>query len=118
MDQYNIPNENNKLTREAQRVERIRQYLTQNLASDLHATTVAKKFRISLSSFHHLFKKYQGQSYHKYLEEIRMNKALALLQTEGIRIKEVMYATGYRNRSTFGNAFRKKFKNAPGYFKK
>lgn len=88
------------------------------MAADLHVLSVAQKFKLSISSFHHIFKKYQGQSYRKYLEEIRINKASDLLQTEGIRIKEVMYATGYKNRTTFNNAFKKRFKQPPSYFKK
>lgn len=113
-----IRHENNELTRGKQRVENIKVYLSKNLASDLHVHSVAEKFKLSISSFHHLFKKYQGQPYRKYLEEIRINKAFNLLKTEGIRIKEVMYATGYKNRSTFNNAFKKRFKHPPGYFKK
>ena len=116
--QNEIPNDTNKLSREAERVERIKRYLLENLPSDLHAVSVAEKFKLSISSFHHLFKKYHGQPYRKYLEEIRINKASELLHTEGIRIKEVMYTTGYKNRATFNNAFKKKFKHPPGYFKK
>jgi AraC-like DNA-binding protein len=46
-----------------------------------------------------------------------MDKALQLLK-EGKWIKEVIPATGYKNRSTFNNAFIKAFKHPPSYFKK
>ena len=115
---YEIPEHTPPLKREAKRIENIRLYLSENVSTDLHTYTVAKKFRLSISSLHHLFKKHQGQSYRQYLETIRMNKAWALLQTQGISIKEVMYACGYKNRNTFNNAFKKRFRFPPGHFKK
>ncbi len=100
------------------KVENIKRFVSQNLSGNLHAGVVAKKFKLSSSSLHHLFKKYEAQSYRVYLEEVRMNKARELLNVEGIRIKEVMYATGYKNRNTFNNAFKKAFRHPPGHFKK
>ena len=103
---------------EYSRVEQVKRYVSKNIASDLSASTVAEKFELSISSLQHLFKKYQGQSYHQYLEDSRMKKAFDLITKEGKRISEAMYATGYHNRSTFNNAFKKKFKHRPGHFRK
>jgi AraC-like DNA-binding protein len=46
-----------------------------------------------------------------------MEKALQLLK-EGKWVKEVMDATGYKNRGTFNHAFKKRYRFPAGFFKK
>ena len=99
------------------RVEKVKEYVLENLAGDLRITTVCKKFNLNKFTLQHIFKAQQKETYHEYVERIRMNKALQLLQ-EGKWVKEVMPATGYRNWSTFEKAFKRRFKYAPVFFKK
>ncbi|MEO6134159.1 MAG: AraC family transcriptional regulator [Ginsengibacter sp.] len=99
------------------RIERIKIYINETLSGDLRATTVSQKFELSVSTLLHLFQQQQKQSYHQYVEDVRMGKAFYLVQ-QGKRVKEVIHATGYKNRSTFYNAFKKKFKHPPRYFSK
>jgi len=99
------------------RVERVKEYVSANLATDLSIGTVAKKFELNKTTLRHLFKKQQHESYHDYVERMRMTKALQLLK-EGKWIKEVMPATGYRNWSTFDRAFKRRYKYPPAFFKK
>ncbi len=99
------------------RVERIKEYAEANLGRDLSARTVAAKFDLNEGTFRHLFQKEEGETYHIYVERMRLTKALQLLR-EGKWVKEVMAATGYKNRGTFNNAFKKRYKHSPGFFKK
>jgi len=69
-----IQGDANELFSEYNRVELIKKYITDNIKSDLHATIISKRFELSVSSLQHLFKIYEGQSYHRYLEDIRMKK--------------------------------------------
>lgn len=108
----------NEPFQEYSRVEQVKKYISENIAKDLSASIVSQRFELSVSSLQHLFKKYQGQSYHQYVEEVRMSKALYLITREGKRINEAMYATGYKNRSTFRAAFKKKFNLRPSLFRK
>jgi AraC family transcriptional regulator, regulatory protein of adaptative response / methylphosphotriester-DNA alkyltransferase methyltransferase len=112
---YNLKNSKNY---EINRLERITKYISDNLQSDLKARVVAEHFMLSISSLQLLFKKYYGQSYHRCLEEIRIQKAFDLISNEGKRVQEAMYATGYKHKSTFNKAFRKIFLHSPGYYKK
>jgi two-component system, response regulator YesN len=100
------------------RLEKIRQYLSENLENDLSLAIVADKFELSVSSLKNMFKTYEGKSYHQYVTDIRMEKAFELITKEGQRIQQVMYATGYHYKSTFNKAFIKKFKHRPGYFQR
>lgn len=113
-----IKNEANEILREQSRVEKIRQYIADHLATDLSATAVATKFGLSISSLQHIFKRHQQQTYQRYLEETRMMKAFELITKEGNRVQEAMYATGYNYKSTFNKAFKRRFKHPPGYFQK
>ena len=117
MDEKDSTQPLNKRDRDAKRVAQIKQYLVNHINSDLRIMTISRKFGLSISAVYHIFKKYQGQSYHQYVESLRMREAFALLQATGARVKEVMYATGYTNRSTFNAAFKRMFGIAPGYFK-
>lgn len=110
--------ESNELFQEYSRVEQVKKYISENIAGNLSASIVSQRFELSISSLQHLFKKYEGQTYHQYLEDIRMKTAFFLITKEGKRISEAMYATGYHNRPTFNEAFKKKFKHPPGHFRK
>ena len=99
------------------RVERVKEYVSANLAGDLSLGAVAEKCGLNKTTLRHVFKKEQHESYRNFVERKRMEKALQLLK-EGKWVKEVMPATGYKNRSTFNNAFIKAFKHPPSHFKK
>jgi AraC-type DNA-binding domain-containing proteins len=113
-----IKNKEIEVLRDQSRVEKIRQYIADHLATDLSAATVAQTFGLSISSLQHIFKRYQQQTYQHYLEETRMTKAFELITQEDKRINEAMYATGYNNRVTFNIAFKKRFKHSPRHFKR
>jgi two-component system response regulator YesN len=98
------------------RVERIKEYVQANLSGDLRAGTVAGKFGMNETTLRHLFQKQEDESFRGYVERMRMMKALQLL-SEGKWVKEVIREAGYKNRSTFNNAFKKRFKHTPGFFK-
>jgi len=88
-----------------------------NLTADLSAGSVAQKFGLNESTLRYLFQSQEDESFHTYVERIRMNKAVQLL-AEGKWVKEAMREVGYKNRGTFNNAFKKRFKHTPGSFKK
>ena len=115
-NQNQIPIAENKNFHGGHRVKKIKRYLSDNMESDLSILTIAEKFEISTSSLRHIFKKYTNQSYHQYIEEIRMKKAYYLIRKQGKWVKEAMDATGYKYRSTFNAAFKKRFKYPPGHF--
>jgi AraC-like DNA-binding protein len=99
------------------RVEKVKEYVSENLAGDLRIITVSEKFNLNKSTLQHIFKEQQKETYREYVERMRMDKALHLLK-EGKWVKEVSLATGYNNRVAFYKAFKKRFQYAPGYFKK
>ncbi|HCN84942.1 MAG TPA: hypothetical protein DIT07_15195 [Sphingobacteriaceae bacterium] len=99
------------------RVEKVKEYVFENLAGDLRITTACKKFDLNKFTLQHIFKEQQKETYCEYVERIRMEKALHLLK-EGKWVKEVIPATGYRNWSTFDRAFKRRYTYPPAFFKK
>ena len=112
----NIENEDELLHWQS-RLERIKEYVLANLAADLSTGTVAGKFGLNEATLRHLFQRQQHESYHDYVERRRMTKALQLL-SEGKWVKEVIRAVGYKNKSTFNDAFKKRYRYPASYFKK
>ncbi|HVZ96688.1 MAG TPA: AraC family transcriptional regulator [Chitinophagaceae bacterium] len=106
-----------RVIRERNRLKEIINYVEANIDTNLQGRTVAEKCNVSVSTLFHLFKKHHRLSFHTYVEMQRMDKALHLLQNAGMSVKEVMYATGYKNKKTFNKAFKKKFRYTPGHFK-
>ena len=99
------------------RVEKVKEYVSENLAGDLRITTVCKEFDLNKFTLQHIFKEQQKETYRGYVERMRMEKAFQLL-IEGKWVKEVFPATGYKNWSTFSRAFKKRYEYPPAFFKK
>ena len=78
---------------------------------------MGEHFEMSVSSLEHLFKENLEQTYHQYVEDIRMMRAFDLISKEGMRVQQAMYATGFKYKSTFNRCFKRKFGHAPSYFK-
>lgn len=97
-------------------VTKIASYLSEHIHESLKVSDVAAIFKLSTSTIQRLFKNHLHQTFQHYLEDMRMTKAMNLVK-QGLRIKEVMYATGYKYRSTFNKAFLKKYNHPPGYFR-
>jgi two-component system response regulator YesN len=99
------------------RVEKVKEYVSENPGDDLHITTVCEKFNLNKFTLQRIFREQQEETYRGFVERIRMDKALQLLK-EGKWVNEVMDATGYKNRGTFNRAFKKRYQLPAKFFKK
>jgi AraC-like DNA-binding protein len=98
------------------RVDRIKEYVSANLGNDLRMATVCRELQMNKYTLQHIFTPRQKETFHQYVERLRMEKALQLL-AEGKWIKEVINAIGYNNRVTFNKAFKKRFHHTANYYK-
>lgn len=117
-EQRHIRRGGNITKREKYRMDNILGYIEKNLAADLSASVMAGEFKLSVSTIEHLFKKYYQKTYHKFVEEKRIRKAFELISADGRSVKEAIYATGYKNRTTFNAAFKRRYKHPPGYYRR
>jgi len=90
---------------------------------DLIATTLREstpsvvqlieRFQLSRRQLERLFKKHTGRELGGFLLERRMQRALNLLHSSEIPIKQVAYELGYRHPSSFARAFQRRFGMTP-----
>ncbi|HBF15200.1 MAG TPA: hypothetical protein DDW30_05890 [Clostridiales bacterium] len=64
-----------------------------------------------------LFKAETGQTLHQYLENIRMEAAVAMLNSSNYNINEISEYIGYNDRRTFSEAFKRKFGDSPSRYR-
>jgi AraC-like DNA-binding protein len=90
----------------------IRRYLEdhyQNTTLD----DLIEKFGHNMNYFNRLIKNHTGMTYSRFLQNIRLEKAEALLKTTGFTVEEIAQQSGYENVSYFYKIFQKKFDMTP-----
>jgi DNA-binding NtrC family response regulator len=73
-------------------ISRAVRYISENFASHLRLSRIARESAMSLSSFERTFKKEMGTTYTKFLNRFRISKAAGMLEGESLSIGEVAFA--------------------------
>ena len=79
---------------------------------------LASRLYISRDYLRHLFGEYAGQSPIKYILEVRLKKAQALLADKNLHIGEVAAKCGFEDVYYFSRLFRKMTGQTPSHFRK
>ena len=88
-------------------VERAREYIRNNFGDDeLTLNVVASKVNVSPNHLSALFSQ-AGQTFVKYLTDVRMNRARELLKCTNKRSGEISEEVGYKNPHYFSYLFKK-----------
>ena len=91
----------------------IRQYLDKNYYKKITVADVAAKFHLSKNYMRNLFVKYFEVSPKKYLQDIRMERASALLLETDLSIGAVALSVGYEDALLFSKMFARHFSLPP-----
>ncbi len=90
-------------------VETARQYILENYENeDLTLNSVASHVNVSPSHLSALFSQKTGQTFVKYLTNVRMDKARELLKCTNMRSNEISEEVGYKDSHYFSYLFKKK----------
>lgn len=81
-------------------------YIAENYEKSLGLEDCARQFHISSNYISRMFKKHTGVSFITYVNKLRINKALELLQDSDLPIKEIAYKVGYNNLNYFYKTFK------------
>lgn len=85
----------------------IKQYIMEHLAEQISLQSVCRKFGVSQTYLSKLFRKYENQSFNRYLTMERMEKATALMKEDPqIFVKDVAVMVGYADQFYFSRIFR------------
>jgi len=84
-------------------------------ASDLPLTVgeIAREACLSPFHFHRLFSAYTGETPHRYLRRLRLERARAMLRTGTASVTEVATWCGFESATSFSTAFRREFGCSP-----
>lgn len=99
-------------------IERAKQYIQENYQdSALSVEQICRYLHMSPAYFSTMFKKMTGQTYVNYLTEIRLNKAVELLNMTDDKTYVIASKVGYQEQNYFSYVFKKKFGVSPTKFR-
>ena len=90
-----------------------REYLHANLRGKITVPTMARDFCLSPQYFGEVFKRETGLSIKEYQRNLRMEKAMELLQSTAMSITEVADAVGLEDLAYFSRLFKLRFGISP-----
>lgn len=97
---------------------RIIEYMKENYSDpDFYMTSLVEEFGLSDKTIAKLIKGYLNMTFSEYLEELRLQKALHLLDHTDNSIKQVAASSGFSSENTFFKVFKRKFGISPGNYR-
>lgn len=100
------------------RINRVFEYIDENLNSDLSLETVAALAFFSPFHFHRIFKFITDETLNKYVTRRRIEKSALDLLHKNITATEISHNLGYSDISAFSKAFKKYYGLSPTEFRK
>ena len=101
----------------SRRIEKVNEYIKQNLYQKIQLKDVADLVNMSESAFSHFFKKRTNSSFSDYITDLRLGHAARLLIETERSISEVCFDSGFNNVSNFNRTFKKKLGFTPSMFR-
>lgn len=99
-------------------MEKAKQYIQDNYQDPgLSVEQICRYLHMSPAYFSTMFKKATGQTYINYLTELRLNKAVELLNTTDDKTYVIAAQVGYQEQNYFSYVFKKKFGVSPTKFR-
>jgi AraC-like DNA-binding protein len=100
------------------RFEALKKMLRENVENGMRVSEMAAMAGLSRSHFARLFKEREGMSPREYLEDLRLKKALTLLYSRRLSVKEIAYSCGIADVNYFCRLFRKHTGMSPGEYRR
>jgi len=110
------PNEKPRIAgsrRDCERANEIAYILESRFLERLSLTELASVAGLSIFHTCRVFRRARGTSIHRYLQEIRLRHALALLLGTQLSVAQIAADTGFANQGHLGNIFRRRFGVTP-----
>ena len=102
-------------SRDKKMIEKLRQIVLENLSNEQFGVEeLTKTYGLSRSQLHRKLKKINGKSISQFIREIRLQKALELLQKDVSTVSEIAYQVGFSSPTYFNTCFREYFGFPPG----
>lgn len=104
------------ITRSAVRIHRSIQFIQANFYHPLSVSQLANQAAMSPSHYAHSFRQVAGVSPMRYLRDVRLDKARALLLGGSLRASEVAASVGFESTTHFAREFKRRFDTSPAEY--
>jgi AraC-like DNA-binding protein len=104
--------------RDADSIQQAMRYLRDHAARTVSVDEVARHVAMSPSHFAHCFRAVARTSPMRYLKQVRLQNARALLVADGLRVNEAAARVGYESASHFTRDFKSYFGAAPAEYQR
>ena len=86
--------------------QKILDYISENYARDISLNDLAGIVNYSISNVSTMFSRFIDTNFKKYLDGIRVNKAIEMLKTDDLNITDIAMRCGFNNVRTFNSVFK------------
>jgi two-component system response regulator YesN len=117
LDEYLTANQETGKTA-SHAVAKAKDFIHRNSDQDLSLDLVAEHVFLSPVYFCRLFKEQAGESFTRYVNRVKVDRARELLRTSGRKVYEVAHAVGYRDVKYFYRMFRRYTGLTPSEYRK
>lgn len=105
-------------SKELQRIQNIIEYVNRHYTEKITLEQMAKNEYMSASYLSHFFKARMGITFQEFLNYVRLNKAIALMNKSSDNIGNIALDCGFANVKSFNNAFREAYGTTPGEYRR
>jgi AraC family transcriptional regulator len=99
------------------RINRVFDFIDENLDSDLSLTTISEIAFFSPFHFHRIFKFIAGETLNEYVNRKKIEKSTSDLLHKNLTTSEIAHKYGFSDNSSFSRAFKRYFGISPTVFK-
>lgn len=110
-------NENKTLPSKQDRFMQVLLYIEQNYAMELTLSLLTEKFQWSERHFQRLFKQHTNQSFHNYLQSLRIRKSCEQLRNSQLKISRIAESVGYKDINSFIGLFKRMIGQTPSSYR-
>lgn len=96
----------------------IEEYIEKNYAYNITLQSIAGKFNIDYFYLSRKFVSHFDMSFRKFINKVRMEKAMELIKKSDYKLKDIAELVGYENYESFSKTFNKHFGKTPTDFMK
>ncbi|MGO4270050.1 response regulator [Paenibacillus sp. TAF58] len=98
-------------------IQAAEQFILDNYMYDINLTMLAERFNYNSSYFSEMFKAKAGKTFIQYITDVRMAKAVKLLEETMLSLWDIAELTGFSNASYFSSKFKRMYGMPPSDFR-
>jgi len=101
-----------------ERLLRLTSYVKENYSKPINLQQLASREYLTVPYLSRFFKQYLGTSFSKYVNSIRLDKAVKDMLLTDLSITQIAYETGFPNLKSFNAVFKEAYGQTPGDYRR